>query len=158
TADYRHGSGLDGEQQLQFPLSLADADDLDARMAYDLNGRIRGKRSGGGASVDSAVYGYFAAGHRLAAVSRRLAATAERDASNPEDFRYDAEGRMTRDLSRNLEVSYGEGARPIEFSLRNGHRETALHEFHDADGRRVSQIVAPRLSGGFPVYWVGAAE
>jgi hypothetical protein len=59
TADSRQGSSLDSSGHLAFPLSFSDADDLDTRMAYDLNGRILGKRSGGVSSADSAVYGYY---------------------------------------------------------------------------------------------------
>jgi RHS repeat-associated protein len=157
TADYRHGTGLDGEQYLQFPLSLSDAVDLDTRVAYDLNGRILGKRSGGVSSGDSAVYQYAGDSYRLESVDGKLS-SGPRDASRFQNFQYDIAGRMTQDLSKGLEVAYAPDGMPVEMAVRQGFQETAVHQFYDASGYRVSQVVVPRLAHGFPVYWVGTAQ
>lgn len=157
TADSRRGSGLDASGALAFPLSLADGSDLDTRVAYDLNGRILGKRSGGVAAADSAEYEYLENSHRPGRVRGKLSASG-RDASRNDNFAYDAEGRMTQDLSRDFHAKYADDGLPVELSLRRGTRETVLYPLYDATGYRVSQVTATRLARGFPVYWVGHRE
>ncbi len=65
TADYRHGTGLGSSQKLAFPLSLTDVNTLDTRVAYDENGRILGKRSGGVSTADSDIYHYYPKSYRV---------------------------------------------------------------------------------------------
>ena len=158
TADYHQGTGLNGSQRLQFPLSLADTNVLATRVAYDVNGRILGKRSGGVSSYDSARYNYDGESYRLESVDGKLEATGNRDASRFYNFQYDVAGRMTRDESKWLNIAYGYDAMPVEMAVRNGASETALYPLYDATGYRVSQVAATRLAHEYPVYIVGNVE
>ena len=162
TADYRHqGSGLDANQALTFPLSLSDPTTLDTRVAYDKNGRILGKRSGGVSSGDSAEYIYQSNSYKLERVEGRVSLS--RDASYYGTFQYDVSGNMLEDRSKGVSLEYGPDGMPT--LLRSSHRppgagelETLLYPFYDVSGQRVSEVAHPRLHPAFPVYFAGTAE
>src|SRR5690606_34136509 len=133
-ADYQHGSGLDGNQELEFPLSLSNVNTLDTRVAYDANGRIRGKRSGGVSSGDSAVYHYYSDSYRVERVTGKLSGTGTRVASASGTFQYDAAGNMVEDRSKDMAISYGDDGMP---TLIKADSVLRLRPLYDASGYRV---------------------
>ena len=147
-----------------FPQQFGCASDpttLDTRVAYDKNGRILGKRSGGVSSGDSAEYIYQSDSYKLERVEGRVSLS--RDASYYGTFQYDVSGNMLEDRSKGVSLQYGPDGMPT--LLRSSHRppgagelETLLYPFYDVSGQRVSEVAHPRLHPAFPVYFAGTAE
>jgi RHS repeat-associated protein len=161
-ADYRKNATpnpLDANQNLLFPLSLVDDADLDASLDYDLNGRITGKRSGGVASVDSAVYAYNPDSYTLDHVTGKITAGGTRDLSASGTLDYDIRGALVEDHSKHLKIRYGWDLMPTRFDLAQESGQTVSQlQFYDASGTRVSSVTVTRLTSGLPNALVGAAE
>lgn len=159
TSNYLHGSGSFGYAgNLVFPVNLADVPDLDARLEYDLNGRIVGKRAGGISSADSAVFAYNWNSYQLDHVQGKLSSGGDRDVSNPMTFGYDAAGNLAEDRSKAMAIEYSHDGMPVRFRVGGGENETVLYPFYDADGHRASLVAEGRLARGFPVYVAGTHE
>ena len=146
-------------------LSMGATDSLSSRFAYDLNGRIRGQRSGGVAAVDSAIYAYNAGSYALDHVNGKLTPAGTRNLSPLGTLAYDDNGALIRDQSKKMNVRYGWDGLPVEFSIdsvsrmgvprccapdpfffphafRVSYPTLESHNFYDADGNRVTRVQA----------------
>jgi RHS repeat-associated protein len=161
-ADYRHGASVSGsDQEIPSTLSLSNVDDLDTRVAYDIGGRILGKRSGGVSSGDSARYTYYGGSYRPEKVQGKLSSSSTRNAGADYNFVYDANGNMTQDFSKRMTIAYAYDGMPSRFELRERAAwgdGLVLHPLYDAGGWQVSLVGAEGRLRGFPTFLVGTAE
>ncbi|MDB5051606.1 MAG: hypothetical protein JWO30_4677 [Fibrobacteres bacterium] len=152
-----------GENIIGGSLTMAAADSLSSAFDYDLNGRIKGQRSAGVSSADSAKYTYLTSSYRLDKVTGKLSAGSARNLSASGNFVYDNNGAMLNDKSKHLNVAYGWDGMPVSFKVDSAMVRGALrccltkagslpmpfrasypsltqYNFYDAGGNRVSRV------------------